>query len=197
MMVTDPTLQTIEMSSRVTVINFTQCPACGSLSHQNMSTKQKLTVSVKLQQFHSQTTISTYARTRFLWSISCCVWPSDSDKNLAQGPEFFANINKNDATSGHFQLFSARTATSTLILRMQYDLLLLALRLTQIQARHTIPKTFCRFFFPFFFLFFPKHILIETKLKRRRKCNSRRPVKKPTMRPSESTKFGNRIVLSH
>lgn len=111
------------------------------------------------------------------------LWPSDSNKNLAQGPEFFANINKNHAISGHFQLVSARTATSTLILRMQYDLLLLALRLTQIQARHTIPKTFCRFCFRFFPFFFPKHTLIETKLKRRRKCNSRRPVKKPTMRP--------------
>jgi hypothetical protein len=139
----------------------------------------------------SQSNNNFYVCKNSFFIVNFLLWPSDSDKNLAQGPEFFANINKNYATSGHFQLFSARTATSTLILRMQYDLLLLALGLTQIQARHTISKTFCRFFFS------PKHILIETKLKRRRKCNSRRPVKKPTMRPSESTKFGNRIVLSH
>ena len=45
------------------------------------------------------------------------------------------------------------------------------------------PQNLLSFLFPFFSIFFPKHTLIETKLKRRRKCNSRRPVKKPTMRP--------------
>jgi hypothetical protein len=96
----------------------------------------------------SQSNNNFYVCKNSFFIVNFLLWPSDSDKNLAQGPEFFANINKNYATSGHFQLFSARTATSTLILRMQYDLLLLALGLTQIQARHTISKTFCRFFFP-------------------------------------------------